>query len=116
MDIQAQKRQKLAKLLKSKREQLELSQREMARQMGFRQGTLSQWELSKADPDLTSLAKIAKFFGYTMEEFWAYLEGKDTDRTSTWDVNKMLSILDTMPRSEVATIVNAGVQKLARAS
>jgi transcriptional regulator with XRE-family HTH domain len=116
MDIQAQRRQRLAKLLKSKREELGLNQREMGRLLGFRQATLSQWELAKTEPDITSLEKIAKFFGYTMEELWTYLDGKDSDKTSKWDLNKILSALDTMPRSEVATIVNAGVQKLAQVS
>jgi transcriptional regulator with XRE-family HTH domain len=108
--------QRLSKLLKSKREELSLNQREMAKLLGFRQATLSQWESGKAEPDVASLEKIAKFFGYAMEDFWAYLDGKDIIKNSKWDLNRILTALDAMPPSDVAKIVSAGAQKLANAS
>jgi transcriptional regulator with XRE-family HTH domain len=108
--------QRLSKLLKSKREEMALNQREMAKLLGFRQATLSQWESGKAEPDVASLEKIAKFFGYTMEDFWAYLDGNDISKNSKWDLNRILTALDAMPPSDVATILSASAQKLAKVS
>lgn len=114
--MDAQRRQRLAKLLKSKREEMELSQRGMAGLLGFRQATIHQWESGKTEPDVASLEKIAQFFGYTMEDFWAYLGGNDIDKSSKWDLTRILNALDAMPPSDVATIVSAGAQKLAKAN
>jgi transcriptional regulator with XRE-family HTH domain len=117
MDIQAQRQKRLAELLKSKREDMGLSQRAMASRLGFRQATIYQWESQKADPDVASLEKIARFFGMTMDELWKYLNGEDVDRPSDkLDLKKMLQALDAMPKSDVIELVNAGVQKLAQAS
>jgi transcriptional regulator with XRE-family HTH domain len=114
--IMDNRNQRLSKLLKSKREEMDLNQREMARLLGFRQATLSQWESGKAEPDVASLEKIAKFFGYAMEDFWAYLDGKDLSKSLKWDLNRILNALDALPPSDVATIVSVGAQKLAKTS
>jgi transcriptional regulator with XRE-family HTH domain len=116
MDTQTQRRQRLSKLLKSKREELSLSQRDLGKLLGVRQATIHLWEAQKANTDVESLEAIAKYFGYTMEEFWTYLDGNGGESNSTWDIDKILGVLDTMPRSDVAKIVNAGVQKLAEVS
>jgi transcriptional regulator with XRE-family HTH domain len=114
--MDSQRKQRLAKLLKSKREALGLNQREMSSLIGFRQATLSQWESAKSEPDIASLEKIAQYFGYTMEELWMYLDGKGTEKASAWDMTKILNALDSMPPNEIATIVSVGAQKLAQAS
>jgi transcriptional regulator with XRE-family HTH domain len=117
MDIQARRRQRLAKLIKSKREDMGLSQRAMALKLGFRQATIHQWESGRTEPDVSSLEKIADFLGYAMDELWIYLDGNDKNSTSqNWDLDKILNAIDKMPSNQVALIVSAGAQKLAQAS
>ena len=89
----------------------------MAAKLGFRQATLSQWESEKAEPDVTSLETIASFFGYTMESFWAYLNGKNELKiVKESDITNILKALDTMPPNELALIGSTVMQKLAQVS
>jgi transcriptional regulator with XRE-family HTH domain len=113
---QTQRRQRLSALLKSKRQELGLSQRDLGKQLGFRQATIHLWEAQKGDTDIASLEKIAKFFGYSTNELWTYLEGTAGDSSSSWDVEKILGVLDTMQPSDLAKIGSVVMQKLAKAS
>lgn len=114
MKTQAEtRRRRLAKLLKSKRDELDLSQRGLAARLGFRQATIHQWESEKADPDVDSLEKIAEFCGYSMQELWSYLNGNDR-ALDKWDLNKVLKVIDSMPREDVAKIGSMVMQKLAQ--
>jgi transcriptional regulator with XRE-family HTH domain len=109
------RRRRLSQLLKSKREELDLSQRGLAESLGYRQGTIHQWEAEKADPDVESLENIAEFCGYSMQELWSYLNGNDR-ALEKWDTKKILNALDTMQSSDLAIVGSAVMQKLAQAS
>jgi transcriptional regulator with XRE-family HTH domain len=106
---------RLADLIKSKRVELGFSQAELGRRLGVTQVTVFNWENQKVMPDTSNVNKIASVFLMSPEELWAYLDGNDRGKEGL-DVNRILTALDSMSAGDVATIINAGVQKLAKAS
>jgi transcriptional regulator with XRE-family HTH domain len=111
--VQAQL-ERLANLIKSRREELGISQADLARRLGVTQVAVLRWEKARTMPDMINVTKLAHFVGLSTEELWAYLEGNDG--VEKINIERMLSALDTMPPSDVLKLVNAGVQKLAQAS
>lgn len=51
----------------------ELSQIQLAIELGVGKSVISLWELDKVDPTLSNLVKIAKYFGVSVD----YLAGLD---------------------------------------
>ncbi len=106
---------RLADLIKSKRAELGLSQADLARRLGVTQVTVLYWEKQRTMPDMSNVNKIANVLGMTSEELWAYLDGNDNPKEQL-NVTRILNALDSMSAGDVALIISAGAQKLARAS
>ena len=62
-------------LLKELREEKELSQMELSKQIDITQSSIARYELNKTEPKLTDIKKIAIFFGVTAD----YLLGLKDD-------------------------------------
>jgi transcriptional regulator with XRE-family HTH domain len=105
---------RLASLIKSRREELGISQADLARRLGVTQVAVLRWEKARTMPDMINVTKLANFVGLSTEELWAYLEGNDG--VEKLNIERILSALDTLPSSDILKLVNAGVQKLAKAS
>lgn len=108
----------IAKFIKQQRESLGWSQRELGRRLGCPQATVQLWESCKTTPDTENLAKIAALLGLQLSELFSLIE-KDSvlsETPNTLGLKKMLQELDALPNSDVLLLVNAGVQKLAKAS
>lgn len=106
---------RLASLIKSRREELGISQADLARRLGVTQVAVLRWEKARTMPDMINVTKLANFVGLSTEELWAYLEGNDGAKEGL-NIERMLMALDTLPSSDVLKLVHAGVQKLAKAS
>ena len=106
---------RLAELIKSKRTERGFSQAELGRRLGVTQVTVFNWENQRVMPDTSNVNKIAGIFSMSPEELWAYLDGNDRGKEGL-DVNRILRALDSMSVGDLTTIINAGVQKLAKAS
>lgn len=61
--------------LKEMRKQIGLSQIEVAKKLGVDNSTYNKWELSKAEPNIDTLIKMADFFNVSIDE----LVGRETD-------------------------------------
>lgn len=57
--------------IKAKREQANITQAELARELDITQGAVSQWETGVTKPSIDLMFKIAKLFGCTVEELYA---------------------------------------------
>lgn len=68
---------KLSENLRIYREASRLSQDEVAEALGISRQTISNWENEKTEPDIRSLAALAKLYGKTMEEL-LYGDSKET--------------------------------------
>jgi transcriptional regulator with XRE-family HTH domain len=106
---------RLASLIKSRREELGISQADLARRLGVTQVAVLRWEKARTMPDMINVTKLANFVGLSTEELWAYLDGNDNPKEQL-NVTRILNALDSMSAGDVALIISAGAQKLARVS
>lgn len=53
--------------LKELRNANDLSQKELAEKLGYKQGTISQWEMGRRMLDVETLERIADFFGVSTD-------------------------------------------------
>jgi transcriptional regulator with XRE-family HTH domain len=110
-------RSSIAKFIKDKRESLGWSQRELGRRLGCPHATVQQWESEKTTPDTENLMKLANLFGLQLSEFFEAVEGNSSFATQeSWNLNKILNSLNTMPRSDKALLAKALIEELAGAS
>lgn len=58
----------LAQNLKSLRKQRFINQNDLAEALGVKRSTVGNWEVSKREPDLSVLVRIAEYFGVTLDE------------------------------------------------
>jgi transcriptional regulator with XRE-family HTH domain len=110
VDLEAKK--KLIEVVKAARGSM--SQRAFAKLLGVSATAVQLWEKGDNIPDIGNLAKIAAKAGYTMEELLNYLGTKPPQETS--DLNEIIKQIKSMPLSEVATIAQAAVARLAAAA
>ena len=54
--------------LKYHREQANLSQRQLAKEIGISQGNISRWESGEILPNIDFCVKLAEFYGITDDE------------------------------------------------
>ena len=54
--------------LKYHREQANLSQRQLAKEIGISQGNISRWESGEILPNIDFCVKLADFYGITVDE------------------------------------------------
>ena len=54
--------------LKYHREQANLSQRQLAKEIGISQGNISRWESGEILPNIDFCVKLAEFYGITVDE------------------------------------------------
>lgn len=62
------KRELIAKNLKSNREQLSLTQSALARKTGINQAKISRWEAGINLPSILDCMTLAEFYGMTLDE------------------------------------------------
>lgn len=110
MNLEAKK--KLIEVVKMARGSM--SQRAFAKLLGVSATAVQLWEKGDTIPDTENLAKIAAKAGYTMEELLNYIGAKPLPETS--DLNEIIKQIKSMPLSEVATIAQAAVARLAAAA
>ena len=110
MDLEAKK--KLIEVVKMARGSM--SQRGFGKLLGVSATAVQLWEKGETIPDTTNLAKIAAKAGYTMEEVLNYIGAKPLQEPS--DLNDIIKQIKSMPLSEVATIAQAAVARLAAAA
>lgn len=110
VDIEAKK--KVIEVVKMARGSM--SQRAFAKLLGVSATAVQLWEKGDNIPDIGNLVKIAAKAGYTMEELLNYLDAKPLPQTS--DLNEIIKQIKSMPLSEVATIAQAAVARLAAAA
>ena len=61
--------------LKTLREQNNLTQRSLAEKINVTHGAIGNWEMGKRDPDISTLVKIAEYFGVSID----YLVGHSSE-------------------------------------
>lgn len=66
------------------RKQKNLSQYELAEQLGFSRGKLANYEQGTRQPDFETLQKIADFFGVSLD----YLLGREAEQTNDTSLSK----------------------------
>jgi transcriptional regulator with XRE-family HTH domain len=110
VDIEAKK--KVIEVVKMARGSM--SQRAFAKLLGVSATAVQLWEKGDNIPDIGNLAKIAAKAGYTMEEVLNYIGAKPLQEPS--DLNDIIKQIKSMPLSEVATIAQAAVARLAAAA
>lgn len=86
------------------RKQREMTQTDLARQLGISQGTLSQYESEKRTPDSKTLIKLSEFFGCTPN----YVLGLPEEKSISIDVSR-LSMTDVTAVTEVDSFQQANV-------
>ena len=86
------------------RKQREMTQTDLAAQIGISQGTLSQYESGKRTPDSKTLIKLSEFFNCTPN----YILGLPEEKSINIDVSK-LSMTDVTAITEVASFKQANV-------
>ena len=111
VDLEAKK--KLIEVVKTARGSM--SQRAFAKLLGVSATAVQLWEKGDNIPDIGNLVKIAAKAGYTMEELLNYLDAKPL-LPETSDLNEIIKQIKSMPLSEVATIAQAAVARLAAAA
>ena len=110
VDLEAKK--KVIEVVKMARGSM--SQRAFAKLLGVSATAVQLWEKGDNIPDIGNLAKIAAKAGYTMEEVLNYIGAKPLQEPS--DLNDIIKQIKSMPLSEVATIAQAAVARLAAAA
>jgi transcriptional regulator with XRE-family HTH domain len=75
-----------------------MSQREFAEVLKVSQSTVQQWENGKNVPSLENLEKIARIKGMLVEDFVAYLYGRNRGLTS----KDILDRIEVMPSRDFA--------------
>ncbi|MDJ0736830.1 MAG: helix-turn-helix transcriptional regulator [Nostocaceae cyanobacterium] len=105
-------REKLIEIIKQARGSM--SQRAFGKLLGVSATAVQLWEKGVNVPDTEYLAKIAPRAGYTLEELLSCLAGKPIQEAS--DLSVILRQINHMPLSQVAEIVQAGVNRLATAA
>lgn len=68
---------KLSERLLALRQERNLSQRSLVKEMGFALNTYVRYERGEREPDASTLARIADFYGVTLD----YLVGRSEERT-----------------------------------
>ena len=86
------------------RKQREMTQTDLAAQIGISQGTLSQYESGKRTPDSKTLIKLSEFFNCTPN----YILGLPEEKSINIAVSK-LSMTDVTAITEVASFKQANV-------
>lgn len=77
--------------LRSLRKQKDLSQAETARLLGYSRVQVSNWEIERSEPDIQALAKLAEFYGVTVD----YITGKVDSPTDSLVPEKKQTPADT---------------------
>ncbi len=105
---------KLSKITRQARGSM--SQRAFAKFLGVSYTTVQAWERGVSIPDIQNLAKIAQRAEYSIEELFGDLGIKPASEPSEpSDLAVILRQLNKMPLTDVAQIVQAGVDRLAAA-
>ena len=86
------------------RKQRDMTQTDLAAQLGIAQGTLSQYESGKRTPDSKTLIKLSEIFGCTPN----YVLGLPEEKSISIDVSK-LSMTDVTAVTEVDSFKQANV-------
>lgn len=73
--------------IKRLRKEKDLLQKELAKELGLTQQTISLYESNKREPDSEILYKIASYFGVSVD----YLLGISSERTPADKINEALS-------------------------
>jgi len=62
--------------LRELRKKFNMTQRELAEHFGVATNTISSWETGKQEPDRCTYAKIAEFFGVTVDSLFGRTENQ----------------------------------------
>ncbi len=86
----------------------ELSQREFAQLLDVSQSTVQSWENGKNLPNLENLEKLARRRGMLVEDFVAYLYGRNRGLTS----KDILDRVEVMPSRDFAQVMRVMADRL----
>lgn len=67
---------KVSSFIRQKRKEFNLTQDELANQLGVTKASISKWELAQSYPDITMLPKIAELFSCSIDELLGYCNPK----------------------------------------
>jgi transcriptional regulator with XRE-family HTH domain len=100
--------------LRERREQMGLSQHELARLCGFGLTQISRYETGQQEPSLSALLKLADVLGVSLD----YLIGKSNDPHGQITVSDLniyeREVLETFRRAGWAGIAHLGVDRLSK--
>lgn len=85
-----------------------MSQREFAEVLGVSQSTVQQWENGKNVPSVENLEKIARIKGMLVEDFVAYLYGRNRGLTS----KDILDRIEVMPSRDFAQVMRVMADRM----
>lgn len=81
MDNTFEKQASLGERLKSKREELGLSQEALAQKLYVTRQTISGWERGRSEPDLATLQKLSALYGLTVDALLNGVQVEERDHT-----------------------------------
>lgn len=90
------------------RNEKELSQREMAKELKISQGTYNNWENEKTQPSIEQLVELSKFFGVSVD----YLIGNTEDEGTINNVKAELTFEEKVLLKEFRLLNNEAKQSL----
>lgn len=73
--------------MKAYREQLSLSQNELAKKVGVRRETIVRLERGMYNPSLRLAMNISKEFGKNIEDVFAFIDDADDEKANTKETN-----------------------------
>lgn len=92
--------------LKQIREDKDIKQEVLAKEIGVKQTTISNWESGAREPDIQSLIKLAKYFNVSVD----YLIGNDTQNRNF--ANEIKKTYKNMNKEKMLDIVNKQIELL----
>ena len=80
--------------LKELRNSRNLSQKELADKLGYKQGTISQWEMGRRSLDIDTLLRLSEFYGVSTD----YILGRSAKSGTLTDPlqNKLLGMFNNL--------------------
>lgn len=98
--VELDDKERLSKVVKLARG--DRSQRQFSKLLGVSPTTVQLWERGETFPDVSNLAQIAAYAGYTLEELMSHLKGQTLHKPS--DTERVIRQIQGMPIADVALI------------
>ena len=105
-------KEEIGAILKSLRVKANMTQKEVAEQIGRKQQIIGHWETGYSQPDANTLFELCELYGSTVDEAFGFQKTEKSLSISEQDLLKKYRSLDIYGKNTVNCVIDCEIERL----